>query len=406
MFKKLLNKKDVRNTMLSEIRLYDPEIVRFLDANKIKDYKISVRGIVDVDGDVDLREKNLTKIPISVKFGKVAGDFDCSHNKLTSLKGSPKYVGESFRCSHNRLISLEGAPKHVDYHFICSHNKLASLEGSPDYVGEHFNCDNNKLVTLKGAPKHVGGDFSCIDNNLSKEEIDKFLDKIRSREIYVKGNLNGLSTWWTGALLYKSNEETDVIKQLLDSGNIRETLLLNGNTKVFTEASIPDLSVKKVIGEEAIEVQKASLIAGLKAFGNSSNKEITKFARKHGIDLDKFRRGDLVWMPFPVIKVAVSKIIYEMAEDIDFLNVDKDTDDKEKLDEFNENFELITSFGEWDYAFDIKGNYLGDQGDLNFLEKSGYINGVMLLYSGDMSAISIISPDIKDRQAVIDMIKK
>jgi hypothetical protein len=47
-------------------------------------------GLVDVDGYVSMSFMNLTKIP--VKFGKVSGNFFCSFNKLTSLKGAPQLV--------------------------------------------------------------------------------------------------------------------------------------------------------------------------------------------------------------------------------------------------------------------------------------------------------------------------
>ena len=60
-------------------------------------YKIN-KGIVDVDGDVYITNKNITSIDI--QFGKVTGNFNCNGCKsLTSLKGSPKVVGRDFNCS-------------------------------------------------------------------------------------------------------------------------------------------------------------------------------------------------------------------------------------------------------------------------------------------------------------------
>ena len=44
-------------------------------------------GKVDVHGDVDISNKNLTSIP--VQFGMVSGNFYCWYNKLTSLAGAP-----------------------------------------------------------------------------------------------------------------------------------------------------------------------------------------------------------------------------------------------------------------------------------------------------------------------------
>ena len=88
----------------------------------IKNYTINPDGSIDVDGNVDLFNKYLTKLPI--KFNKVTGWFDCSKNKLTSLEGCPNYVGTEFYCSYNELTSLEGCPKEVGGSFYCMLNPL------------------------------------------------------------------------------------------------------------------------------------------------------------------------------------------------------------------------------------------------------------------------------------------
>jgi hypothetical protein len=127
----------------------------------------STTGLVDVDGDVKLKEKiKVTQLPVS--FDRVVGDFDCYNNKLTDLKGAPTSVGGGFYCNNNQLTSLEGAPDRVGGRFYCGNNKLTGLEGAPKDVGGSFYCNNNKLTSLKGAPTSVGGDFWCDYNkNLS-----------------------------------------------------------------------------------------------------------------------------------------------------------------------------------------------------------------------------------------------
>ena len=65
----------------------------------IENYTV-VDGLVNVDGDVDLRNKYLTKIPI--KFGRVSGGFYCNSNKLVSLEGAPQSVGSDFDCHSNK----------------------------------------------------------------------------------------------------------------------------------------------------------------------------------------------------------------------------------------------------------------------------------------------------------------
>ena len=143
---------------------------------KIKNYKINEDYSIDVDGNVNFWE-GLTKIPL--KFNKVSGSFDCHDNKLTTLEGSPKYVGENFRCHHNKLTTLDGGPKLVGKGFNCSFNNLTTLQGSPKEVGGFFNCESNKLTTLDGGPDVVGANLHCKDNPLTS----------RGYKGIVKGNI-------------------------------------------------------------------------------------------------------------------------------------------------------------------------------------------------------------------------
>ena len=168
------------------IKLFEEynDIHSICEKYNISNYTINVDGSINVDGDVDLTNRKLTKLPL--KFGRVTGDFFCSSNYLTSLEGSPSYVyyfgchqnnltsleggpeiiGSSFNCNDNQLISLKGSPKEVGGYFSCSYNQLTSLEGCPIQIGDDFDFSNNKLTTLKGGPKQLGGNFYCHDNNL------------------------------------------------------------------------------------------------------------------------------------------------------------------------------------------------------------------------------------------------
>jgi hypothetical protein len=134
----------------------------------IENYTINADGLVDVNGDVFLYNKGLTKLPL--KFGKVTGYFGCNDNQLTTLEGGPREVGGDFDCYNNQLITLEGGPISVGGGFYCRNNKLITLEGSPREVGGDFSCYNNKLTTLEGSPKEVGGNFNCRDNKLATLE--------------------------------------------------------------------------------------------------------------------------------------------------------------------------------------------------------------------------------------------
>ena len=150
-------------------------------------YTINDDGSIDVEGDVDLSRKKLTKIPFN--FGKVSGDFYCYDNQLTSLKGSPNNVGGNFSCYDNQLTSLDGAPNTVGGDFYCYFNQLTSLEGAPNNVSGNFSCYFNQLTSLEGAPNTVGGSFYCYGNsNLSYSELFKIVDTVKYDIYYISVN--------------------------------------------------------------------------------------------------------------------------------------------------------------------------------------------------------------------------
>ena len=65
-------------------------IKKFLQKHEIKNYTIRKNGIIDVDGDVKIIATSLKSIPY--QFGIIKGFFDCSYNKLTTLKGCDKVI--------------------------------------------------------------------------------------------------------------------------------------------------------------------------------------------------------------------------------------------------------------------------------------------------------------------------
>jgi len=110
-----------------------------------------------VNGDVYLNGGQWTEIPAWLKDVEIGGFFNCSYNKLTTLKNCPQKIGRSFYCHNNQLISLEGCPETIVGSFSCSGNKLISLEGCPENIGEDFWYHDNKIelelpdyVKLKG----------------------------------------------------------------------------------------------------------------------------------------------------------------------------------------------------------------------------------------------------------------
>lgn len=132
-----------------------------LDINKVTE---NIDGSIDYEGDIDISGMKLDKIPL--KFNNVFGNFDCSDNELTTLKGCPKFVDGDFYCYLNQLADLKYGPKDVCGNYICSGNKLTSLYGSPREIHGDFVCSNNLLKNLKDCPDIINGNFISIDNHI------------------------------------------------------------------------------------------------------------------------------------------------------------------------------------------------------------------------------------------------
>ena len=127
----------------------------------IKNYTINDDGTIDVNENVTFFNRGLTELPLV--FNKVNGDFICSRNKLSTLKGCPRWVGGYFTCSGNGLTSLEFSPDYVNEAFVCNSNDLTDLVGSPKQVGGGFVCFSNpNLITIKGCPEKIGKIFNCL----------------------------------------------------------------------------------------------------------------------------------------------------------------------------------------------------------------------------------------------------
>ena len=178
--KKYIDYNESLKTWFDELK-----IKRILTKFKIKNYTINPDGSIDVNGNVNISHKKLTKIPF--KFGKVSGDFYCSYNQLTSLEGCPSEVGGNFNCSNNILTSLVGCPSEVGGYFSCHNNQLTSLEGCPLEVGRSFNCSDNQLTSLEGCPSEIGGDFGCFNNQFADLDISSII----KGNLYCGGNKIG-----------------------------------------------------------------------------------------------------------------------------------------------------------------------------------------------------------------------
>jgi hypothetical protein len=150
----------------------EKEILDWLEAHDskfdVKKYTISDSGVIDVDGNIEIRNQEIETLPY--KFGYVSGFFKLMYcTKLNSLVGCPIKVGGDFWCTSSSISTLEGCVKHVDGYFYVSHNdKLNSLVGGPTYVGGDYNCNWCSLKNLIGAPTSLDsslhGNFACQNN--------------------------------------------------------------------------------------------------------------------------------------------------------------------------------------------------------------------------------------------------
>ncbi len=125
---------------LFEQKSYEEHVAEICEKYNIRNWSINSEGLVDVNGIVDLEDKNLNELPLN--FGYVSQYFDCSDNLLTSLKGAPKSVGEFFDCSYNYLTSLQDSPQSVGGNFWCWENELTSLRFAPYVEGGVFVLPN------------------------------------------------------------------------------------------------------------------------------------------------------------------------------------------------------------------------------------------------------------------------
>ena len=155
--------------------------------------------IVDVDNDVNLEEKFLTKIPL--KFGNVSGDFFCFGNRLTSLEGCPKSVVGNFSCSYNELTSLIYCPEIIGGALSCRHNKIISFEYLENihigYSSSRFLCSYNPIYKIW----KLFEDFTKIDlfndydiirgNSIILDRLNSFLQDIGIEKVEkVEGYIN------------------------------------------------------------------------------------------------------------------------------------------------------------------------------------------------------------------------
>ena len=126
------------------------EIISWLDKMNITNYTINKDLSVDVDSNVNINNRNLTKIPI--KFNKVSGSFYCSNNNLTSLVGCPTTVNGGFYCHNNKLTNINDLDSKILIKSIKNNidwTKELKQEVYDKYFTEWIDKDINIVSVLK-----------------------------------------------------------------------------------------------------------------------------------------------------------------------------------------------------------------------------------------------------------------
>jgi hypothetical protein len=139
------------------------------------DYGYHRTGRLVVPNGLHIDKAGLTELPDL--SGVLVGSFNCSGNKLTSLKGAPHIFNGSFNCSDNLLLSLDGSPGSVAGHFLCEGNGLISIAGGPRHVSGNFLCSRNPLAPQ--ALRHAPESFKYFCSDLGKfrgsEQLAEYL---------------------------------------------------------------------------------------------------------------------------------------------------------------------------------------------------------------------------------------
>lgn len=124
------------------MKLDQRKIIKTIDTwlkdHMIKHFVINDDLTINVNGDVNLSFTRMEEFPTFIQFNKVNGSFDCSENRMTTLRGCPRIVTGNFYCYNNRLSSLQNCPEVVKGKFFCHGNNRKFLEGDAA-----LRCDMN-----------------------------------------------------------------------------------------------------------------------------------------------------------------------------------------------------------------------------------------------------------------------
>lgn len=131
------------------------DIVNWLNFYKISNYIIHPDMSVDVNDNVDISNKNLDFIP--VKFNRITGFFDCSHNNFSDLSSGPKIVMRTLACRFNKIKSLSNYDVQIGWALDCEHNELTSLDAENITINGNLYLTHNPLTSFESLSMDLKG---------------------------------------------------------------------------------------------------------------------------------------------------------------------------------------------------------------------------------------------------------
>jgi hypothetical protein len=159
----------------------EAEIKAWLDLMGVENYTININTTnhefsVNVNGDVNLAFEGLTYLPVC--FDIVSGYFDCSNNKLTSLKGSPVVTGKDFDCSNNQITELNES-KMIEGSLLCTKNPI-QISYNIDIKVNNFEHECNqpeyRIEAFRDDYMEVGGFYIL---NLDSSEFNESMQQYK-----------------------------------------------------------------------------------------------------------------------------------------------------------------------------------------------------------------------------------
>lgn len=143
-----------------------------VEYNLYKMPKVGADELFYIEGNLNLSNMGLSKLP-DLSECQVNGNFDCSHNPLTSLHGCPMYVCGYFTCTHTNITTLkhmstvyDGFVANIDL----SHNKLKNLHDMSeccDVIDACIDVSHNELTDLRGVGR-AGDSIKILDCSHNK----------------------------------------------------------------------------------------------------------------------------------------------------------------------------------------------------------------------------------------------